>query len=187
MNKEIIKKYKECFDYWLNGGKVWCKPLVPNGIWHIDISAHFWEKDYLFVQDDEYAEFRKALANGKVIQLAYIETGSLIRWKDITDWGVNIPMFPSPVDCYRIKPDEPKFKVGDWLIFEGKEVFKATQDDVDEPVGCDVRLWKPKEGEWCVFSENHNMYFVEKFKGYNEPEEYDFIAPLEFIATLKDK
>ena len=45
-----------------------------------------------------------------------------------------------------------ELKVGDWLVFEGKELFKASKEDLVSLVGCDLELWEPKEGEWCWFT-----------------------------------
>jgi len=45
-----------------------------------------------------------------------------------------------------------EFKVGDWICFEGKELFKATQNDLDCFTGCDLKLWKPQAGEWCIYN-----------------------------------
>ena len=69
MNKELILKYKTEFDHWLNGGKLRHKAYgkweQTNNIWSCrtaDIAA--------VVIDDQYVEFRKALAEGKTIQIA---------------------------------------------------------------------------------------------------------------------
>ena len=67
MNKELIKTYFEEFRHWLNGGKVLSKYTLlaewshhqTEDIWRIpdkDISK------VLIVIDDEYREYRKALA-----------------------------------------------------------------------------------------------------------------------------
>lgn len=173
MNKELIKKYKDIFDYWLDGGKVIAKNTRVVDTWvEVDCDEH-WDctdiNDHKisFVKNDQYAEFRKALADGKIIQLAYRETCTPIKWKDITDWGVNIPMFPSPVEDYRIKPDESKFKVGDWVrtldwdtstwkyISQIKKITSEWEYPIITEYGRfrldSTKLWQPKPGEWCWF------------------------------------
>ena len=100
MNKEVIKKYKDVFDYWLDGGKVWfreehgdwCKYSNPK--WEGSLNNHF-------VQDDQYFKLRKALCDGKVIQ------GLTIQRKEWVD--IKCPSFTDKVTDYRIKPDEPKW------------------------------------------------------------------------------
>jgi len=44
-----------------------------------------------------------------------------------------------------------ELKVGDWVYYEGKDLFCLTQNDLDYLVGCDLKLWKPAEGNWCWF------------------------------------
>ena len=52
-----------------------------------------------------------------------------------------------------------------------------------KPENC--KLWKPKKDEWCVFYDNKDsLMVVRKYFGTNEP--YRYVAPLEFIQTLKD-
>ena len=62
-----------------------------------------------------------------------------------------------------------ELKVGDWLVFEGKELFKASKEDLVSLVGCDLELWQPKEGEWCWFWD------------YKEPEfkQFEQMCPID--------
>ena len=91
---------------------------------------------------------------------------------------------------YRIKPEEPKFKVGDWVCFNNK-VMKVT--DGTSPIGLialnndgnaymskDLSLWQPKPGEWCWFYQSKReipilgnlKYFSDKdgFCAYSTPK-----------------
>ena len=85
MNKELIKKYKVEFDYWINGGNIQAYYKLDNTPkWWTDkesldyygddnfnnvIENSLDTDDVLVVIDDEYIEFRRALAEGKTIQL----------------------------------------------------------------------------------------------------------------------
>ena len=174
MNKEVIKKYKDVFDYWLDGGKVWTKPNVPNGEWHI-ITTPTFEKDYKYVQDDKYSDLRKAQADGKVIQgLATRHLG----WVDIKH-----SKFTDSVTDYSIKPDEPKFKQGDWIV-RPDGTLKQYQSMYS--IGKEWELWQPQEGELVVVDDGTDTYLVAPYNKLKDDASF-IIKPLEFIATLKDR
>ena len=169
MNKELIKKYKTEFDHWLNGGKVISKyTLIPT--WSNCQSEDIWRipdkniSKVLIVINDEYATYRKALAEGKTIQ--YINSNGEI--KSLDEWdNIGWKQFKGCVENYRIKPEEPKFKVGDWVVNKTskqriiKKVASIPYGDSvtvgDTEVGInvmlinDLELWKPKKGEYCWF------------------------------------
>lgn len=146
MNKELIKKYKKEFDHWLNGGKLLYADSISSQWNDIDsIDAEIFpihkrnpfaiNESHTIVINDEYVEFRTALAEGKTIQYRT----EYSNWVDYTDEKGNIcNLFSSSntvKNCYqyRIKPEEPQFKVGDWvrinepteLLPHQKEVFKV--------------------------------------------------------------
>jgi len=155
MNKQLILDNKECFDHWLAGGKTRYS-VGPIGCWNpVD---NLWStrtpaSDFLIVIDDKYVEFRKALAEGKTIQLLSLDED---EWLDDsrTDFGY-------PVNQYRIKPDEFIFSLGDWVRVDGRPLI--IDGDPDRPAGCSlyfaniackrelIELWEPKPGEWCWF------------------------------------
>ena len=112
MNKELIKKYKAEFDHWLDGGKLLQKQinLVIPAEWEEFLEDWDWPIDELAVIiNDEYVEFRKALAEGKIIQYRNLKVNVFKNWQDLGNLKFN-PNFE-----HRIKPEEPKFKVGDWV------------------------------------------------------------------------
>lgn len=197
MNKELIKKYKAEFEHWLNGGNVqafykqddepkWWSDKESaeydgnDNFSHI-ISETYSPDDVLVVIDDEYVEFRKALAEGKTVQY-YVD--SFTGWQDVK--SIKQPcMHP---DSFRIKPEEPKFKVGDWIT-DGIEVWQHKEN-------CRVKnqtnwnLWQPKEGEYCWFWENgYKMSLLGKLTGITDSGKffsgwgtYDYCEP--FIGEL---
>ena len=170
MNKELIKKYSKEFNHWINGGKVqafYKKDDEPR--WYRDdeliscddednftniIRNSLGPEDVLIAIDDYYQEFRIALAEGKIVE--YL--GYKNEWKNLTEncrklEGIRL-------EDLRVKPEEPKFKVGDWVIHNGvaKRVTKAVDgyiDSLDNEVAVimkeeSLELWEPKDGEWCI-------------------------------------
>ena len=191
MNKEVIKANKDCFDYWLDGGKVWTKPNVPNGEWHI-ITTPTFEKDYKYVQDDKYSDLRKAQVDGKVIQY----TNSNHETKDLEDWdNVSFRQFKGDVGSYSIKPDEPKFNVGDWVVYGNNiQIIKAIREYEGLELNCltivnsrDCELWQPQEGEVVCVRDNKSQMWMINENYCKETDEWKYTMPLDFITTLKDK
>ena len=138
MNKELIKKYKAENDW---------KPL-----------------DTVYVLNDSYSTYRKALAEGKSIQMLCRYDKMEPIWDDMTEVIKSIG-FVDVKENYRIKPEEPKFKVGDWVV----EIHSTTKAQVLELFGNQIRVkfcypdaiittdssdfipWQPKKGDWCWF------------------------------------
>ncbi len=157
MNKELIKTYFEEFKHWLNGGKVISKyTLIPT--WSNCQSEDIWRipdkniSKVLIVINDEYVELRKALAKGKAVE--YLDFKN--EWRDLREncrklEGVCLSRL-------RVKPEEPKFKVGDWVIHNGKykQVTKAVDgyiDSLDNQVAVimkeeSLELWEPEDGKY---------------------------------------
>lgn len=173
MNKELINKYKPEFDHWLNEGKLLYKHINSNAWW--DNEPWGYSPDYVtaIIINDEYAEFRKALAEGKTIQLNEAEKfdDSNRGWVDLSckSLGKSTNLFP--VNYYRIKPDEPKFKVGDFVRYIYANSTKALEINningnryyfTNSEMACleyELELWTPVKGEWCWFyDEASNKY-----------------------------
>lgn len=105
MNKELILKYKTEFDHWLNGGKLRHKAYgkweQTNNIWSCrtaDIAA--------VVIDDQYVEFRKALAEGKVVQIAGLNPIAHPTIYKNSYVDMEGGLFDKAIELYRIKPEE---------------------------------------------------------------------------------
>ncbi len=172
MNKELILKYKECFNHWLTGDKLlfkWTESAGNVDCWvqeDATVTNNLWVhgiEDILYVViNDEYVEFRKALAEGKTIQFKY--TGE-------SDYEtIKCPEFNALPQQYRIKPTEPEFKVGDWVTRADPEYYiigdihiAQITDIVNKdyklklPNGYTtykanhLKLWKPYPDDWCWF------------------------------------
>lgn len=104
MNKELILKYKTEFDHWLNGGKLRHKAYgkweQTNNIWSCrtaDIAA--------VVIDDQYVEFRKALAEGKTIQIAGLNPKAHPTIYKNSYVDMTGGLFDKAIELYRIKEE----------------------------------------------------------------------------------
>ena len=153
MNKELILKYKTEFDHFLNGGEL----LIRNNdedIW-INMTEVHWDMNYKTVSiiiNDKFSELRKALCNGKTIQIYYEFNNT---WNDIIK-----PEFKDNVSNYRIKPEEPEFKTGDFvktptsiaIIMEHNgQLFASNNYELQ-----DCTKWTPSHKELCYFTHDTN-------------------------------
>ena len=79
---------------------------------------------------------------------------------------------------YRIKPEEPKFKVGDWLIeIHGggyakvlevikKDLLRVNLYDSNAIItteSTDFILWQPQPGDWCWFLNKGRIPVISQF------------------------
>ena len=172
MNLQLIQKYEKEFLHMLHGGKVLMgkRDPVTNTIkWYPSVLNPFVEisDNIIIVLDDMYLPYRTALAEGKTVQFfntkerLYDSSKPLNTWQDIDKIHTK-----GRQSDYRIKPEEPKFKVGDFVryihtnspkplriininceryYFENAEIILR----VDE-----IEKWEPKAGEWCIFWDN---------------------------------
>lgn len=164
MNKELINKYKPEFDYWLNGGKILYKHTNSNAWWNEEPWSYSLSYVTAIIINDEYAEFRKALVEGKTIQLngTAVNGGYGETWNDCNKEN----LFIYGITAYRIKPDEPKFKVGDFVTPLNREI-NCSVWQIDKVLSCNtvvassimldprtIQLWAPVKNEWCWFYDN---------------------------------
>ena len=188
MTKQQIEKHGEVIKWFCDN--------VDKGVWCKFESCKTWELRYdpkfevytEYIENDVYAELRKAQADGKVI-----ENSSTCGWIPLEG---NIEGFK--LSSLRIKPDEPKFKVGDWVrhLQPYDEVFQMTEQVLSDRNSDEFELWQPKEGEWCVFYNmlaDGNFYWLDRFTEFRNEVPHgtgknsaNCIAPLEFAQTLKD-
>lgn len=210
MRKETITKYEKEFLAWCKNESVLLgAPASTHDktlIWREVRDFNDWEPlDTVYVLNDSYSHYRKALAEGKTIQF---KTGDCRNWVDIND-----PKFSQPLTSYRVKPEEPKFKTGDW-IRQGDYVIKVHRMDsdyyYDKVKGCiaidKAEKWEPKRGELCWFwtpaeklipklgkflqMERHNQYYASFGNGNYTCSSHLFCEPFigelpEYIKELK--
>ena len=158
MNKQLINKYKPEFDYFLNEGKILYKHIHSNAWWNEDPWNYSPSYITAIIINDEYSIYRKALVEGKTIQ--YLGQSSNV-WHEVPE-----PDFNLHPTCYRIKPDEPKFKVGDFVTPLNREI-NCNIWQIDNILSCNTLVsgiimldprtlqpWTPVKGEWCWFYDN---------------------------------
>jgi hypothetical protein len=149
------------FDHWLNGGKLLCYTEVEGPYYEVTDEKWDFVCNIGFIINDEYVEFRKALAEGKTIQYKTAHC----NWIDYIDnKGNPCNIFGTGgTYSYRIKPDEPKFKVGDFVRYVHSTPAKALEINningnryyfTNSEMSCleyELELWTPVKGEWCWF------------------------------------
>jgi hypothetical protein len=182
MNIDTIKKYKREFDYFINGGKLlWANAKDSKLSWYQakESNPEFFNTNdeyHIYIMDDEYVEFRKALAEGKTIQLNEAEkfADSNKGWVDLSCISLGYSRNLFPVNYYRIKPEEQHIKIGDYLYDIQFNKYHRIENVLDEKVETklfriykssindyDYRLWKPKVGELVVmYSEDYSTGFT---------------------------
>jgi len=186
MTREQWNKHKEAIQWFYEqprGAEIyykydeWCLTATPS-----------WSTDSKYAINDEYAEFRKAIIDGKQVQFETCD-GNGPYWKTLDIKPNDKFMF----DKYRIKPDEPQFKVGDWVMFKNNDCtyYKIAEITSDgrlryKYVGgwgicspSDIELWKPTEGELIVYRYNTGSYSIEPYRPimnltHVHPSVYDF-------------
>lgn len=171
MNRELIKKYKKEFNHWLDCGEL----LYWSGIqWDKVLNGFNWHTMGPIIINDEYVEFRKALAEGKTVQYNPLMS-THDRWDDIPTGNKLSPTRSDSIRNYRIKPDEPEFKAGDWVTQNSSKPFQFTENTCF----LGLELWKPQPEEYCWFCmEDYNPILMQYF-GQGD---WDIIEP--FIGTL---
>ena len=201
MNKDLIKKYKTEFDHWLDGGTIQaCTSIngLADGYW--EIVEPKWLSSSCYIINDQYVEFRKALAEGKTIHIAS-DSNQSYYLNGIPGYLTTSCNFTLPVDSYSIKPEEPKFKEDNWVINKSSKVLCKLLKESDYDKGyfittkdCSHYLtqvshntfthWKPNENEYvCIKHPYEDSYTVTKYSSSLENSE---VMPLEFLYTLKD-
>ena len=169
MNIELIKKYKTEFDHFLNGGKIIGKQSLKDKKWEsLRIEVFECKEDWeVIIIDDEYSYLRKALCDDKIIQIWEVieqhvsdSSRDIYGWKDFKSFKPDSP-FGGNVHNYRIKPEEPEFKVGDFVRNESIGLVKQYSlsnleyDKTATNINNWIK-WKPSHKELCYFTHDTN-------------------------------
>lgn len=201
--KELLEKYWNELEHYKNGGKLAGRRWVidPNDgdssftIWYEIDSCSTWMMEDLLTNpqdrleliiNDEYFIYRKALAEGKTVQLNEAEkfADSNRGWVDLSckSFGKSTNLFP--VNYYRIKPDEPKFKVGDFVRYFHSTPAKALEINningnryyfTNSEMSClkhELEPWTPVKGEWCWFFDSTSNEYSNLAQFKEPSEEY---------------
>ena len=177
MNLETLKKYWNELEHYKNGGSLLARIWITDDndgdesytIWY-KVGCECWDINKVFnyaldyhklqiIINDEYSIYRKALAEGKTIE--YLGQSSNVLWHEVQE-----PDFNLHPTCYRIKPDEPKFKVGDFVRYIHSTPAKALEINningnryyfTNSEMSClehELEPWTPIKNEWCWFYDN---------------------------------
>lgn len=188
MNLETLKKYWNELEHYKNGGSLLARIWITDDndgdesytIWY-KVGCECWDINKVFnyaldyhklqiIINDEYSIYRKALAEGKVIE--YLGQSSNV-WHKVPE-----PDFNLHPTCYRIKPDEPKFKVGDFVRYIRAHAPRALEINningnryyfTNSEMSClehELESWTPVKNEWCWFydSKSSKYAIVSQFK-----------------------
>jgi len=206
MTVEQATKHKEIIKWWLDNPEkgVWFQNYKSDK-WHLSYKPAFIELD-TYVQNDKHAKARKWKADGKQLQRRTLWNDNCNFNKSWNDYDKSNTISTNHNGTeveYRIKPNEPKLKAGDWVIDNGNtntEICQIRQIMLDcsvDDFDTRFKLWKPTKDEWCVFWNDNTSYIIDEFKDMTadninyvrkgNPIAYTNIAPLEFALTLKDK
>lgn len=196
MSKEVILKYLTEFNAWVNGQEVYV--MFNNGGHRLVDSLEDFNKDVKYiVLRDSYFPYRTALAEGKTVEVYVLHGVKALDEQPWRRFAIGCSTFDLPVECYRIKPEEPRFKVGDW-IRQGDRVFQYTYKDLQydkaNPTHCqNDEKWEPKLGEVCIFWDTRGSdAIIDTFryktnnKYHTEDSFWDNCMPncMPFIGTL---
>lgn len=192
MNLELIRKYEKEFLHMLHGGKVLMgkrSPITNTTKWYPNLLNPFVETSdtTVVVIDDMYASYRKALAEGKTIEYYTIANYKCTITR-MDELEVLIKANHSGKYIFRIKPEEPEFKVGDWITVNGPtgtftECISGIADDTYTLSGTNIcyksqaSKWEPKEGEVCIFWDDNwvTKAIITKFNYIDNSNQYTAI------------
>ena len=169
MNKELIKKYKKEFDHFINDGKLLCS--LKDELKWINATEATWnfkdEENIVIIINDKYSHLRKALIEGKIIQIWEVteqhdsdSSKDIYGWKDFKSLKPHSP-FGGEIHNYRIKPKESEFKVGDFVRNESISLVKqySLSDLEYDKTATNINnwiKWTPSHKELCYFTHDTN-------------------------------
>ena len=157
MRKETIIKYEKEFIAWCKGESVLLGAPTSmhdrNLIWREVKDLDDWKPlDTVYVLNDSYSIYRKAMAEGKIIE--YLDVRK--EWRNLKENCRRIEGIP--LNGLRIKPERHRFKKGDWVIHNGKykrvtKTINGYIDSLDNEVAVimkeeSLELWEPKDGKY---------------------------------------
>lgn len=190
MTKEAFKQHKDTLHWWSQSESrtVWVIGCSLIGDWKLDRNPN-WYSDQIIVPNDQFADQRKAGAEGKQLQVSYDDG---LHWYDKLTHKIKWS------GCLvRVKP-VTIFKKGDWVKSEEFGLIQLTCDNFDsynrrpqdvhrKGSGVYTELWHPAEDEWCIFYQSHykHTFKVAKFteqlgRKYSHVEPYQGQIPSNF-------
>lgn len=112
MRKETIVKFEKEFIAWCKGESILKgAPITMSDTklyWEEVKDFNDWKADTIYILNDSYSIYRKALAEGKTVEVLHY-TG--YKEFDQNPWklfAIDVSTFDKPVENYRIKPEKPE-------------------------------------------------------------------------------
>jgi len=203
MTETQAKKHREVIKRFVDAPEkgVWCKSVGAIKEWNIVKNPTFYE-DRIYVTNDEWADISKQFIDDPE-KVEYLHGSNWIKTMCATVEGIRY----GNIKEYRIKPKEPEFKVGDWVIMTPIGNYPETIHRIVkieegrnycflERYTCMfkvLRLWKPEKNNLVVFWDNDidDEYIVRKYAGMKENKHmdvneilWDNVAPLELLNKV---
>ena len=184
MTIQQANQHREVIKWWADnpGRGLWLR--IEPGMWINTTKPDFTEYEAYVIADD-LAVFRKAFADGEVVQCKVDEgefedapSPSFYQYSGLT---------------WRIKPT-PIFKLGDWVRHPAGYTFQVTDEDIGK-LTDEFILWEPIEGRWCVFyDDERSRYLAATFSHARPSTRYPYtdsndsswghVAPIEALPKL---
>lgn len=173
MTKEQVQKHKETIKWFCDNPDKGVWLISPVGGWVLTHKPN-WDTRCNYVPNDKYADIRKAFIDGKVIEFyndLYDTSKPSKTWQPFTVLPTQL-LFK--LEHLRVKPEEPKFKVGDWVYTEEGYLGKVTShvsNDFYAISGMNrnakiSRLWTPKEGDIIIGIRKNLPIIIFTYKEY---------------------
>ena len=124
-----MMKHKNEIIRWANssdGTKVWARGVGSDTSWKT-VSCPGWFKSGIYIVDDEWAELRKAQADGKQLQHKAFDTGIFTN-----NYLCETTMETTYTEDWRIKPDEPIYEWQYIRYDEASDMFQFTVHKTEE-------------------------------------------------------
>ena len=160
LTRKQWNKHREVIIWFMDqpgGTEVLSKSPENNDKWFLTMDPA-WRLNTLYIINDIYSEYRKAIAMGKQVQYYKQLTAT---WEDLETTNPNISFKEVG---YRIKPEEPKFTIGNWVVSilkdESKETWRIqTSSDIElinSSFYKSTKLWMPNNKKYCWFYDSPN-------------------------------
>ncbi len=198
MDKNTVKKFKEAFNHWLEGGSVLYRykkeaDFAEEGWMAMSDGVNFFSDRCIYVANDKYVEFRIADAMGRQVQYNPLSTMHH-RWDDLQ----NLDGLNCELRNLRLKAEKIRFKIGDWVSSPKKNHLITTDNiawaEKDRKINGSVDFWAPVRGEWVCMYCGDRKYGVAVTQYSHQSEThyvdvrnniYTDVKPIELIDILR--
>lgn len=176
MYKEKLNKYWELIDWWRKAeSNTILYKYEEEKIWYLmsNLIPNFFLNKCIYIKNDEYVEFRKAEADEKIIEKKNYDNVQKCNFWVKTD---TTDMLNYEIKGIRIKPDEPKYKIGDYVVINQNKIKKITRVnkhshsiDFTRYKKDELRLWTVEDAsanEWVHYRHKNDDIYITCGIGY---------------------